>query len=70
MVCQTCGTHYSPDSWTCPALPDGAPLHVCLTCGGAVPVKGIAMHDMWHQNIANIAIESQQRIGRLEANGS
>lgn len=68
MVCQTCGTDYAPDAWNYPRLPAGVDLHACLACGAAVPTKGIAMHEQWHENAASVAIEALRRIGYLEAN--
>lgn len=66
MVCQTCGTDYAPDAWLYPRLPDGIALHVCLTCGAAVPAKGIDMHEQWHRNAAGSAIDAHDRIDQLE----
>ncbi|GIM88746.1 hypothetical protein [Paractinoplanes toevensis] len=62
MVCETCGTSYrNGSSIPYPRLPDPVALHVCLTCGSAVPLKGIGFHDDWHVNISRAAIEALSR---------
>ena len=40
-------------------------LSICMVCGAAV--VGEEIHTQWHDAISSVAIESTQRIKRLEA---
>lgn len=41
-------------------------IAVCVVCWALVPLDAFILHEGWHEQISNVAIESTLRIKNLE----
>jgi hypothetical protein len=39
----------APDGYRKPLLSDEVALYTCLTCGAAVMLKAVELHNTWHE---------------------